>query len=360
MPITAAGASGLRPTLMSASSHDPQAASPIKDVMVPCLLLIVGALVIVCVRQHGELQRLTAASNRAPAPAEAHPRVRPAQAQTFVVAPLDRAPARAPTGHDEDVGEFTPTVPAFGAKPRPAADNPLARLLNNPDFFQALQLHRQATLDNRFAPLFRQLALGPDELAAFKRLLAEKENVALDVIAVSESQPDGPLPAPMLGASVNAARARVDDAIRTALGAERYAVYNDYEKSLPQRTVVAQLEQRLSYTPTPLTPVQAESLVKILTVHAPAAASAETAPTSAVVVANGTLAAAGIEVHAPTAVVSNDALAEAQALLAPHQINALREIQTEQQATAQAMQLLRANLPLSDKTNGIAWQLLLQ
>src|SRR6185436_2421104 len=119
--------------------------------------------------------------------------------------------------------------------------------------------------------------------AAFKRLLAEKENVALDVVAVSEMQPDGPLPAQALTASVNAARAQVEDAIRSSLGNERYAVYRDYEQTLPQRTIVAQLEQRLSYSGAPLAPAQSEALVRILIAHAPAPAAAETAPAAMVV-----------------------------------------------------------------------------
>ncbi len=343
---------------MSASPHDPQAASSIKDVLLPCLLLVVGALTIVCGWQRAEVRRLSALQG--PAPAEAQPAFRTARAQTFAVAPIHRGPTPSSVTRDEDVGEFNPAGATFGFKSRPAPESPLARLINNPEFFQALQLHRLATLDTRFAPLFRRLALSGDELTAFKRLLAEKENVALDVIAVSEAQPDGPLPAPLLGASVNAARSRVDDAIRTALGAERYALYNDYEKSLPQRAVVAQLEQRLSYSPTPLSPAQAELLVKILAVHAPATASTETAPTAAVVVAHGTLAAAGIELHAPAAAVSSEVVTEAQSFLAPHQAAALREIQVEQQATARAMQILREALPAADKASGIAWQLLLQ
>ncbi len=347
---------------MFATAPERKTASLSKDVRIPCLLLVVGVLTVVCGWQRAELRRLTAAANLSPA--SVRPGVRTATAQTFIVAPHSApAPASgAPALASDDGGEFAAAPTPFGFKPRPPATSPLARLLDNPEFFQALQLHRQATLDTRFAPLFRQLALTADELTAFKRLLAEKESAALDVIAVSESQPDGPLPDPILGASINAARARTDAAIRATLGAERYAVYTDYEKSLPQRNVVAQLEQRLSYSPTPLSPAQAESLVKILAADSPAPASdsGETAPTSALVVTTGSLAAAGIELRTPTATISNSAIDQAQGMLTPRQVAALREIQAEQLSTEQAYKLIRATLPANRKFDEVAWQILLQ
>ena len=342
---------------MSASPQDRHGASLKKDVLLPCLLLVTGSLALVCGWQRMELRRLAVALKGNPPAAQ--PAVRSARAQTFVVAPHSAPAANSSRPLNEDGSEFGTPTP-FSFKARPPAASPLARLLNNPEFFQALQLHRQSTLDTRFAPLFRQLALNETELTAFKRLLAEKENAALDVIAVSESQPEGPLPDPILGSSINAARARAEGAIRSALGDERYAVYADFEKTLPQRTVVAQLEQRLSYSPTPLSPVQAESLVKILAVRAPTAPSAETAPTSAVVVTTGALAAAGIELRTPPATVSSEAIVDAQSLLSHSQLAALREIQAEQQATAQAYQLIRDSLPANKKFDAIAWQLLLQ
>jgi hypothetical protein len=241
-----------------------------------------------------------------------------------------------------------------------AGASPLTRLLDDPEFFQTLALHRQATLDARFAPLFRRLDLGANELAAFKRLLVEKDNVALDVVAVSEAQPDGPLPSAAFNASIATAQARVEDSIRDSLGAERYAVYRDYLQTLPQRAVVAQLEQRLSYSPTPLAPAQAESLVRILVAHAPAAPVAESPHVPSVVVdATTHVATALAENHTPAALVSNDAVNEAQTLLTPRQTAALRDIQTEQQASERALQLLRERLPASDRPGspyGLLWQ----
>jgi hypothetical protein len=215
----------------------------------------------------------------------------------------------------------------------------------------------------RFAGLFRQLGLSADELAGFKQLLAEKENVALEVVAVSETQPDGPLPPATLAAGVSAARAEVEAAIRQSLGGERYALYREYEQALPQRTIVAQLEQRLSYSATPLTPTQADALVRILVTHAPAASVTEVPPTSSVVVNSKPAPAAApslLQSEVQVAPVTEVAIAQSHAVLAPAQVAALRDIQNEQQASARAMQLLRDSLPAGDRRLGPAFQLLLQ
>ena len=338
---------------MSAPLPQKSQASPFKDVLIGGLALATVGLTIAVWQQRTEIRRLSAAVATAvlePAPGNVKLRTATSRSLTLVTPPTVRASDERARATEQSFDE-TYLLPSRPTNSRPAPVRSLAQLIANPEFFQALALHRQAALDARFAGLFRRLDLGADELAAFKRLLAEKENVALDVVAVSESQPDGPLSDEMIGASVNASRARVEDAIHASLGDERYAVYRDYSQTFAQRTAVAQLEQRLSYSPTPLSPAQSESLVRILVAHAPAAASAETAPTSTVVVGTGRLAATPlVETHAPTAVVTNEVLVEAQAVLAPQQIAALRDLRVEQDASARALQLIRENLPAAERT----------
>lgn len=342
---------------MSAPPHVSQEATPFKDVLIAALTMLTVALAVAVWQQRAEIHRLAppAAVSLAPSLSLRH-----ATARNLLLTPpaANSAPDES-AGARDAVDEFA-APPARATRARPAPASPLARLLENPEFFQALALHRQATLDARFAGLFRRLDLGADELAALKRLLAEKENVALDVVAVSEAQPDEPLPTETLRASVTAARAHVEDAIRDSLGAERYNVYRDYVQTLPQRTVVAQLEQRLSYSPTPLSPTQSESLVRILVANAPSASATEAPHRSTVVVdATTPVAAALTEGRTPVAVVNNEVLNQAQTLLTPNQVGALREIQTEQQASARALQLIRENLPRDDisaAAYGLLWQ----
>jgi hypothetical protein len=338
------------------------------------LALLVAALGVVVWRQQGEIRRLSATSAAATGSTAS---VRHATARTVLPArtAASAAPRERVVSIDErEAGGFAATVRPVGA--RGPAPSPLARLLGSTEFFHLIELQRQTALDARFGELFRRLALGANELAAFKRLLIEKETAALEVVAVSESQPDGPLSPEALTASVVAARAQADNAIRASLGSERFAVYRDYEQTLPQRTVVAQLEQRLSYSPAPLAPAQAEALVKILATHTPPPApagspvappstaalapvtpiAADTAPTAIVIGPNTPI----VGTDAPAARVTDAAVAAAQAVLSPAQTAALRDLQGEQAAASRAAQLLRDALPTADWRLGLPAQLFLQ
>jgi hypothetical protein len=230
--------------------------------------------------------------------------------------------------------------------------------MENPEFVQAFGVQRQAMLDTRFAGLFRQLNLGADELAAFKNLLVEKENVVLDVVAVSESSTDGPLSPDALRASVRAAQAQVEQAIHRSLGGERYAIYREYERTLAQRATVAQLEQRLSYTGAPLTPTQSEALVRIFVAAAPPT-PAESRPVASVVVRAGVPEAVPIlPTNAATGRITEEVIVQAQTVLAPTQVTALREIQVEQTAAIRAAELIRDVVPTREETPGYGLLLL--
>lgn len=331
----------------------------LRDILVGTLALAVAGLAIAIWRERAEIHRLTQADARDADRPAAPVTLRSATTRILQVAP-SRADAQLQEERrwTEQTGERGFTGGASRTDGPPPGASALARLLDNPEFVRALELHRQATLDTRFAGLFRRLDLGAGELAAFKHLLAEKENVALDVIAVNDSLPGGALPTAALNAGVTAARSQVEEAIRSSLGNERYALYHEYEQTLPQRAIVAQLEQRLSYSGAPLTVAQADSLMQVLVAHAPPL-TPDSVP-AAMVVSTGTPTAVPlIQMNAPAARVTEAVLTESQTVLAPPQLAALRDIQAEQVASLRAFQLIRDNLPPDDAA-AIAMRQLLQ
>jgi hypothetical protein len=320
-----------------------------KDILIACLALSSGVLAVFALRQRMEIRALSAAFR--PDGLVAPPlAIHSASKRRFAL-------AKPPTSDDvtgrvyPDAGDENrpPQFPFFGDRPplRPSSrrGGGLTHLMENPEFVQALSLQRHASLDTRFAGLFRELNLGADELAAFKGLLVDKENVALDVVLVSETLADGPLSPDSLRASVRVAQAQVEQAILSSLGSERYAVYRDYERTLAQRATVAQLEQRLSYTDTPLAAGQADALVRILSAHAPSV-PVETAPIVSVLVRAGVPEAVPIiPTNAATGRVTDDVIVQSQTVLVPAQIQALRELQNEQQAALKAAELIRQVAP---------------
>lgn len=334
-----------------------------KDILIVGLALSSGVLAVLAVRQGIEIRRLSAAV-RADGLFAPPLTIHSAFTRTFAI-PLRRTADDA-AGREHTVLADENYRAQFGfhgdgraAHPPSRRGGGLVRLMENPEFVQALSLQRHASLDARFAGLFRELNLGAGELAAFKNLLVEKENVTLDVVMVSETLADGPLSPAALRESVRAAQGQVDQAIHSSLGSERYEIYRDYERTLAQRATVAQLEQRLSYTDTPLAPGQADSLVRILAAYAPRL-PVETAPVFSVLVRAGVPEAVPIlPTSASTGRVTEEVIAQSQTVLAPVQLQALRELQVEQQAAIRAAELIRQIAP-TDAVPGMGLTPLLQ
>lgn len=320
-----------------------------KDILIVGLALSSGALAVVVWRQQNELaRRMPGAGTSVLVPASTMT-IRTAAHRTLANAPrgdtsgaLDRENPERPSATSESGFSFAPERPVKPARGRTSA---LVKLMENPEFLEALTRQRHAMLDARFGDLFRQLNLESEQLAAFKRLLVEKENIALDVVTVSESSPDGPLSPEALRSSIRVAQGQIEQAIHSSLGGDRYTMYRDYERTLAQRATVTQLEQRLSYTRDPLSPAQAEAVVRIMASTTPPPAENTTPPVSVLVRPGAPDAVPLLPATAATGRVTEEAIAQAQTVLTPPQVEALKEIQLEQQAAQKTAQMIRDVAP---------------
>ena len=237
-------------------------------------------------------------------------------------------PAADDTPRPSDAADPEPLAavePAHPAATRRGAPMRLNELLEDPDFAAAWQAQQKAALDAPYAALFRQLHLNPQQIDQLKALLAERMTARLDVMNAAREQG--------LGGRENRAEvnrllqethAEIDAGIRELLGDSGYAQLQQYERTAPERTVVRQLESRLSYSSTPLSTAQAEALVTILN---DTSRSTGGRANSAMVFPIGPGGVSG-----PTAPVSNAAIARAQGVLSADQLAALRQIQADQQA----------------------------
>jgi hypothetical protein len=168
----------------------------------------------------------------------------------------------------EPLGETTAEGPGRG----PRGD--LRALLDRPEMQRLRALQQKAALDSRFAPLFKALNLPAEKIEQLKTLLAERESTMQDVMMAARDQgldprsdPDGFL---KLAA---AAQTEINSQLKTLLGDEGFAHYEQYAQTQPQRATVEQLRQSLSYTSEPLSDTQAAQLVQILAATAPASAN---------------------------------------------------------------------------------------
>ena len=230
-------------------------------------------------------------------------------------------------------GAAAPTdMPATPTAPRGRGNRPdFAALMANPEFVQAMNLQQRAALDGRYAELFKKLQLPPANLEKLKTLLVERQTTRLDVLSSARAQGLDPRTnREELSQLTALAQAEVDANIKTALGETAFNQYQNYETTLPQRNLVNQLDQRLSYSGPPLTSSQAEFLVSALATNT-SGTSADPAP-----------AGPGNWGGGRSALPIADAVIQrAQSVLTADQLAALKQIQSEQAAQQKMHDLMR-------------------
>lgn len=255
-------------------------------------------------------------------------------ARTDISGPADGATADSPTA------SFAEEPPARRAFRRPNFN----AVMERPEMQKLFALQRRAALDGHYSALFKSLNLTPDQLEKFKTLLVDKSTATADVAMAAREQGVNPRTDRDAYRKLLAdAQANVDADIRAVLGDAGFAQYQHYEQTQPQRSVVGQLEQRLSYTPTPLSSEQSAQLVNIL-----ANASSATLP-GGPGFANRT-AAGLLGVNTGQAAISEAAINQSLGLLAGPQIDALRQLQQEQQAQAELGAAMRREFQAARQT----------
>ncbi|CAM2781379.1 hypothetical protein [Rariglobus hedericola] len=208
-----------------------------------------------------------------------------------------------------------------------------AALMANPEFAQAMSVQQRAALDGRYADLFKKLNLSPAQLEKFKDLLIERQTARMDVMtAARESGLNARENRDELRKMTDEAQSEVDSSIKTALGETAFNQYQNYETTQSQRALVSQLDQRLSYSSTPLNSTQSDFLVSAL-------ATSSTASTND----QGGGGGPGNWGGGNRATISDAVIAQAKSVLTPDQVSALTQLQSEQKAQQQIRELMRAN-----------------
>jgi hypothetical protein len=275
--------------------------------------------------------------------------------------------------------------------------NAIRDLVNKPEVQAMINLQQKAAIDARYAALFSNMNLAPEQVDRLKTLLAERSTTIQDVMSAARDQGIDPRENPAAFRKLIAdAQNEINNSIKSVIGDQGFAQLTNYEQTLPQRNLVNELQQRLSYTSTPLTSTQAEQLVQILATNAPQrTASANAGGTTDQPPAGppggrggprgggfgppdggrgggdigGIIAGAlgggpgvgmllGAIDGGPRggATVTPAAVTQAQTVLVPTQLAALQQIQQQQQTQQQLQQLvhdtIRASQPTPNATGG--------
>ena len=218
----------------------------------------------------------------------------------------------------------------------------LATLLDNPEFSKLWNAQQKMGLDSRYAALFKNLNLSGADLDKFKSLLVDKQNAAMDVLAAAREQglnPRDPADRTQIAALLQNAQAQVDSTIRQTLGDAQYAQYQNYEQTLPQRNVVSQLAQSLSYSGSPLQDSQSQQLVDILAANTPVRSQGNGGIGGLAAVFGGGMTGGGFGNRSSP--ITDAAVTQAQSILTATQVTALQQLQAQQQAQRQIAQMMR-------------------
>lgn len=240
-------------------------------------------------------------------------------------------------------------------------------LLTKPEVQALLSIQQKAAVDARYAALFKNLNLAPEQLEKFKSLLADRGNTLLDILSVARDQGIDPRQDPeAFRKLMTSAQDDLNNSLKSVIGDTAFAQYQNFEQTQAQRNVVNQLQQRLSYTDTPLTPAQAEQMVQILAANTPpvrrtgaGGATGQTQSAGGVdfgglaMLAGGggglsALTAGGRGDNAP---ITATAVNQAQAVLSGPQFTALQQLQQQQQAQQQLQQLMRDTITGAQNNN---------
>ncbi len=326
--------------------------SPRPNTVVAILALTTFAGGIIAWRQHAELAELRAA---APAENDAALRQQLAAAQARIRELEDRLAARfgggaEPTGNDgapaarvadDNTGRgFGPRGGRGGPEMRAMFDSPLAQ--------RVMQQQQKLALDSRYAPLFKALNLPPDKLDKFKSLLLDKQTAVQDVMAAAFDQGIDPRAnGGEVRKMIASAQAEIDTNLKALLGDDAFAQYDQFQRTQPQRNVVNQLQQSLSYTAAPLSTAQADQLVAILTANTAARPTGDGGGPGMFADGGGR---GGFGRGGPMdggngggATITTEAVSAAQQILSAPQLTALQQLQQTQQEQQQLSQQLRAN-----------------
>jgi hypothetical protein len=244
------------------------------------------------------------------------------------------------------------------AVPQAAA---LRTLLARPEVQAMIESQRRFAIEQQYAALFRTLNLPPDQREKLATILANRQVTLQDVVAAAREQglTPGNNPAAFRQALANA-QVEIDNRIRATIGDAGLAQVQSYERTLPQRGVVDQLQQRLLASGEPLTPVQADQLVGILAANSPQPDGGTNPATAPLAVAGmagrnaelGALAGAFLgtggnvvlEGNRGAAPVTPASVEQARSILSPVQLAGLQQIEQQQQASQHFRQLVTESL----------------
>ncbi len=241
----------------------------------------------------------------------------------------------------------------------------------SPEVQALVAVQQKARLENTYGNLFRNLNLTAAQQDKVESLLLDRQSTLQDVLAAARDQGINPrTDRDAFGKLLTDAQASVSDSLKSVLGDSGFAQLQNYDQTMPERNLVNQLQQRLSYSDAPLTFAQSEQLVQILAASTPPSTSPSGPGQNfgggggiggrgagfgaAMAVAGGPGAGGEFGRGGAAVAITPAVISQAQSVLASNQLAALQEIQQQQQAQQQLQQVIGSALRSGSNGGGAA------
>jgi hypothetical protein len=143
--------------------------------------------------------------------------------------------------------------------PAPTRD----RLFTSPEASKLMEKLSEPSIHFMFGPFYAMRGLNPQQIESFERLLFDAQQQRLD-LAGAATENGVPLNSKALLPLTEEARNKLSDGLLKVLGNEGYQQYSEFLPTVSIRKCVQEVASELYYTATPVTPADAEKLVKIL------------------------------------------------------------------------------------------------
>lgn len=147
--------------------------------------------------------------------------------------------------------------------------NPFAEMFKNPAMKEMIKNQQKTALgtmiDKNYARLFSDLHLTPDQSAALKDLILNKQLDAADLGMTMVTGDQSPTDRAALVQQIKATTDAADAQIKNLLGDDNFTQYQDYEKSMGERMAVSGLQDQLAGGSTALTDDQEQQLIQAMT-----------------------------------------------------------------------------------------------
>lgn len=140
----------------------------------------------------------------------------------------------------------------------------IAKIFGDPDISKALMENDAQELRKKYGPLVKELNLTPEQRDAFYGLLVSEETntVSSGLKLLEDLAGTNTAGVANSAAVLKSAAQDYESQLQTLLGASGYAQYQDFKASLPDRQMVAQMQQGL--TDDPMTEAQQEQLLRLM------------------------------------------------------------------------------------------------